>query len=730
MSFFTELKRRNVFRVGAAYAIVAWLMIQIVVAVKAPLHLPDWTDTLIIILLFIGFPVAIFLAWVYELTPEGIKTTTPEGPAQFHTRTTGQRLNYFIIGALALAAGFVLVDRYVLNVPGTTMVASSIPTATSATKQETNTRNTVPVPLRSATSALVTRSLIDLGETQPFEAANLDTFIALSRDGRQLLYAKREGGTSRLYYRAMDQLEARPIPGTEGASDAFFSPDGQWITFEAERGLYKVALTGSTPQKLAGNIPLPRGAFWSEENTIYFSNSNGKLQRINANGGTPQPVALQSEYASWYHAWPVGLPDGKHLLLTVQQGIINATDGNIILLNPATGETRLLIRNGFNARYVSTGHIVFMRAGSLWAVPFDASQLRTTGPEVPVVNGVETSGGLGQAVYAVSDAGAFVYLPGEDVQRTASNVGQLNQLVWVDRSGQETPAGVKPDNYQNLRLSPDGRQAALTIGPWTTGLDIWTYDFKRGILNRRTFDGNAGMPLWSPDGTYLAYATMPHFHGLARTRADGAGQTEALLAVPRFLLPTSFTPDGSQLIYNEFVTGPEDLYTLPIKGQHTEKALLKTEFSEADGVLSPDGHWLAYVSNRTKQYEIFVCPFPDVEDGKWQVSNNGGVDPRWRGDGKELFYRQGQAPLTMMAVPIDTRQGFEPGTPKALFQGNYFSGGNNINLYDVTADGQRFLMLKQAAESGSEKEPATKQTSLVLVENWFAELKRLAPPAK
>lgn len=733
-SFFSELKRRNVFRVGVAYAIVAWLIAQIIDVVNEPLNLPDWFDTVVIVLLGIGFLLAVFLAWVYELTPEGIKVTTPEGPAQYHTRTTGQRLNIFILGVVVLAVAFMLVDNYVL-VDEVGITAASVTGPVSST-----TDDSAAIPGYKASSSQsppstpsqVRRSLINLGKNQVKSGSLLDAFIALSRDGRHLVYSAQQEGTQQLYHRPLDQLAARPMAGTEGAGHVYLSPNGEWALYETgfNGGLYKIAVVGGPPQPLDQGGVFIKGAFWGEDDVIYYTKGiNGSLYRIAASGGEPEPVTVRSEDADWSYGWPNGLPGGTHLLLTAHQNPIGARDGHTLLLSLATGETRTLIRNGFHAKYVPTGHIVFMRSGSLWAVPFDAKQLKTTGPEVPVVNGVQTSGGFGQAVYAFSAAGFLIYLPGDDVQAGDAG-GVTTELVWVDRQGNETPVGTKPDRYLTPRLSPDETQVALTVGQLAVLTDIWTYDLKRGTLSRRTFDGNSVRPLWSPDGSHLVYTFIPNWKGLAWVRADGTGRPEPLLDAPRLLMPGSFTPDGSQLIYSEAViTGPEDIYSLSLTGERTERPLLATVYSESNPSVSPDGRWLAYQSEETGQQEIYVRPFPNVNDGKWQVSTNGGWEPCWRGDGGELFYRQGVGPITMMSVTVDTGQGFQAGTPRELFSGDYY-GGNIGDFYDAAADGQRFLMLKTSAETGEAAEPSSRQVNLVLVENWFDELKRLAPPAQ
>lgn len=726
MSFFTELKRRNVYKVGVAYAIVAWLLIQIAGSVLPTFDAPRWVLQTITFVIILGFPLAIFFAWAFELTPEGIKATTPEGPAQYHTRTTGHRLNYFILGVLILAVGFMLVDNYVLVDRTQSSVASpATPFAKTPSKTEVTQKVTSPAQGAASAPVQVRLTYLPVGVTQPMGPTMLDTYIALSRDGRRLVYAAQKGDTRRLYDRQLNQLTAQPISGTEKVWDACFSPNGEWVAYETDNGLYKVAVTGGEPQKLIKRTGYARGAWWSADHVIYFT-IYGKLNRISANGGKPEEVQLQSEYAKWFQSWPQGLPDGTHLLLTVSQKPLNAKDGDTALLNLKTGKTRLLIRDAYNARYVPGGHIAFMRAGSLWAVPFDAKQLNTTGPEVPVVNDVESAGELGQAIYAFADDGWLIYLPGGDV--SVEGYG-LSQPVWVDRHGKVTPLDVKPAQFNEPRLSPDDKQVSLTLGIPGVSSDIWTLNLTRGTLSKRTFGGDTFFPVWSIDGKHLAYTFSPNFHGLAWTRSDGAGQPENLLDVPLVTYPNSFTPDGSQLIYTEQSRTGLKIHVLSMNKDHTDRLLLAKKYYVYDGVLSPDGKWLAYISGETGRSEIYVRPYPNVDNGKWQISIEGGDEPYWRGDGKELYYRSLGSPVAIMAVTVNTESGFHVGKPVKLFQGDFFINPNTIS-YDVTTDGQHFLMLKSVKKESKDKEASGQQTNLVVVDNWFAELKRLAPPSQ
>lgn len=724
MSFFAELRRRNVFKVAVAYAIVAWLLIQITSTVAPALHLPDWTLTFIVYLTVIGFPLAMFLAWAYELTPEGVKATPSAGPAQYHTRTTGQRLNYFILGVLVLVVAFIVVDNYVLVDKSATVTSVAGRGGTINTDEETKAATDIlsSLQISHSPSGRVRRHYQVLGLTHPLAAGALNAYVALSPNGGSLVYAANIEGKEQIYVRDLYTLTTHTISNI-GATHIFLSPDGKWVGSMTLRSLQKFSILGGSPQPLfEGEISNNRGGFWAADNMIYFV-LNQKLYRIAANGGKPERVNINSDLKDFNQTWPSDLPGSKNLLLTVSQSF-NLQNANVALLSLATGETKILIQNGYNARYVPTGHIVFMRSGSLWAVPFDVTTMTTTGPEVPVVNGVQTSSFYGKAVYAFSDDGLLVYLPGKDVGVRGSS---QRQLVWVNRQGNETPLAVKADNYAFPRLSPDETRVAVVIG-FDESAEIWNYDLNRKLLSRRTFSGNAHAPLWTPDGMRLVYTFYPKYQGLAWVKADGTGQPKKLIDAPRLLHPSSFTPDGSQLIYFEALSGPNDVYAMTLSGKRTEQPLLTSKFDEWHPALSPDGHWLAYDSNETGQSEIYVRPYPNIGDGKWQVSTNGGYEPHWRGDGKELFYRQGQNPFTMMAVPVETAQGFQSGTPNLLFTGDFYVHDSGIS-YDVTADGQRFLMLKPVQETNDEGKVASQEINLVAVENWFEELKRLAPPA-
>jgi Tol biopolymer transport system component len=700
-SVWGELKRRNVVKVGVAYAIVAWLLVQIIVSIEEPLNLPDWTDTLVIVLLGFGLAIAILLAWAYELTPDGIRAAGDVQPTESVTRVTGQRLNYFIVGLLVIAVGFLVIDQYVVGPE----INGSPPGAVEEFRTAFD--STAPAP----------RYSIILGSTESMTSLLLlSTQMALSRDGRRIAYAAMVYGELQLFIRDLDQLVPRAIPDTAGALAPFFSPDGQWIAFAQQGGGFrKIPASGGTPQTLAADRQFETSGFWTEDGTILFTDAtDGALHRVSAEGGISQPLGPFPDEGE-IHSWPHPLPGGNEILITAGADS-EARTARIALLNTETGEVRTVIEQGYNARYLPTGHIAFIRDASLWAVPFDLSRLEIVGEEVPVVQGVETASSYGSAAYSFSDDGRLIYLPGIDTEAEQSQT-----LVWVDHDGNEEPLAL-PRSYRWADVSPSGERIAVGIDEGGNE-DIWIYDLARTSLSRLTFDPAVdSLPRWAPDGERVVFSSTRGDGGLWWRAADGTGQAEQIETDPLARFPDSFSPDGSQLVY---AAGPPfDLYVLSLEGDGTAQPLTSTDHNELAGAISPDGSWIAYHSNEHGRLQVFVRPFPNVEDGIWQISREGGAIPVWSPDGRELYYRWGGGGLgsTVFAASIESEPDFSAGTPSLLFYGTYVGAGPQSGL-DISADGERFLLLKDTARV----EQVPGQTVLVAVESWFDEVNRRVP---
>jgi Tol biopolymer transport system component len=513
--------------------------------------------------------------------------------------------------------------------------------------------------------------------------------------------------------RALDSPEAMPMTGTEGAyCTPTFSPDGQWLAFFdfGASELKKIALQGGpslTLTKADGIL----GATWGGDDVIVYAevNPTSGLQRISSAGGTPVSLtkvdAIKGETA---HRWPAFLPGGKALLFAIEKGN-NADDAQIVAQRLDTGQRQVLVQGGTFPRYVPAGYLVYVRGGRLMAVPFDVGRLQVRGQAIAVSEEVHESG-FGASQFGLSSQGSLVYVPPSTVQSAQ------RKLVWVSRNGSEQVLAAPANNYRIVRLSPDGRRVAVELDN-----QIWLYDLSRDTLTRFTFEGDTNQnPVWSPDGKRIAFSSdragpLNIFWQLA----DGSGGLERLTTSNNNHFPLAWSPNGDVLAFteNDLVTG-RDIWVLRLSDR-TAHPFLRTRFTEGAPSFSADGRWLAYASDESGRPEIYVQPYPGP-GGKWQISAQGGTEPLWNRSG--LTYLSGNK---MMAVEVATQPVFSAGKPHVLFEGGYTNLVWPIAAtdYDVSPDGQRFLMTKQSGGASS-------ATQINVVLNWFEELKRRVPPGK
>jgi Tol biopolymer transport system component/tRNA A-37 threonylcarbamoyl transferase component Bud32 len=570
--------------------------------------------------------------------------------------------------------------------------------------------------LKPAPPQPVTRTVIDLPPGQQLADLENGPAVALSPDGTQLAYVARQGGTQQLYLRAMNSIEARPIFGTEGAIYPFFSPDGQWVGFFAGGKLMKVSVTGGATQNL-GDALLPRGASWGRQGMIALAPTNvSVIQQVPDSGGTPQPLTRRQN-GEVSHRWPEFLPGGKAVLFVASANTGSWPSAQVAVQSLGAGERRNLVQGGgMYPRYAPSGHLVYAQGGSLMAVPFDPQRLAVTGTAVPVVEGVLQSTVTGVAQYSFSSTGSMVYVSG-GVQSAQS------RLEWVSRNGAEQPVAAPARAYLNPRLSPDGRQ--VSVGIVEQESQLWLYDLSRETLTRLTFEGKQNLyPVWTPDGKRIAFQSSKEGPSgplkVFWQLADGSGGLERLTNSEDTGAPLSWSPDGQLLAYIEITpTTGYDIWVLRMSDRKAQP-FLRTPFNESVPRFSPDGRWLAYVSDESGRYEIYVQSYPGP-GGKSQISTDGGTEPVWNPNGRELFYRIGDK---MMAVDITTHPGFTAGKPRTLFEGQYVPTPATFPNYDVSSDGQRFLMLKRVEQA----EAAPTRINVVL--NWFEELKQKVPTGK
>ena len=566
-------------------------------------------------------------------------------------------------------------------------------------------------PPSSSSPVQVIRTVITLPPEQ--RLVGLDSpAVAVSPDGTRVAYVAVQGGRQQLFLRAMDSATAMPVPGSEDAVNPFFSADGQWLGFFAGQNMKKVLLSGGLPLNVspAGN---PRGSSWGSQGTIAFAPTGvSVLQQVSDGGGIPQPLT-RMEKGEVAHRWPEFLPSGKAVFFAAGTTTTNWNNARIAVQSIATGERLNLIQGATQPRYAISGHLVYVQGKSLMAVPFDPQRLALGGATVPVVEGVLQFPSTGAAQYSISNTGTLVYVSGgaQSAQR---------RLVWVARNGTEKLLTTPARAYRGPRISPDGRQVAVAIEEQET--QIWLYDLARETLTRMTFEGNSNInAIWTPDGKKLAFTSNKEGPvNLYWQNADGSGGLERLTTSDYLHSPMSWSPDGQLLAYIEInPTTGYDIWVVNA-GDHKTQPFLRTPFNESSPRFSPDGHWLAYTSNESGRYEIYVQPYPGP-GGKWQISTEGGTEPVWNRNGRELFYRNGDK---MMAVDITTQPSFAARKPQLLFEARYELSPGTIAYYDVSPDGQRFLMLKPNGAG----EAAPTQINVVL--NWFEELKRLVPTRK
>ncbi len=553
---------------------------------------------------------------------------------------------------------------------------------------------------RATTDARAIRLTVSPPPNESFSESSASW--ALSPDGHNLVFLATFGqGERALWLRSLDSLEARPIPGTVGASQPFWSADGRFLGF-VSGGLKKIDVTGGVAQALAAASA--QSGTWNQDGVILFRSPNdGRLFQVLAAGGPARPVTtLDLSRAETAHAWPQFLPDGRHFLYLARSS--RPDDDNAAYVASLDSPDRVrLMSSDSHVAYASPGHLVFMRGNTLFAQSFDDRRLRLVGEPVPIAEHVERTPGSQRGAFSVSQTGVLAYRPIAETQ-----------LIWFDRGGRRLEQIGPRGHYRDPALSPDARQVAVArFDPDAGTTDIWLIELARGIASRFTFDpASEETPLWSPDGRRILFRAQQRFFAKA---SNGTESGMPLTGPLGSATPNAWRGDG--VIYSGSGPGSgSDVWLLPATGDRKAVPLVQTRFAEWHGVPSPDGRWMAYVSSESGRNEVYVRPFPSGE-GKWQVSIAGGIEPAWRGDGTEIFYIAENRKL--MAVPIKTGAAVEAGTPVALFETAMSSSPNQgytRNQYAVTADGQRFLVNQQA--DGAFPAP------IMVVVNWPATLKK------
>jgi serine/threonine-protein kinase len=560
----------------------------------------------------------------------------------------------------------------------------------------------------------LTRLNLDLG---PDAVAGINTTVAISPDGRRIVYPVRgTDGKQVLATRLLDQAVPTLLAGTENGSDAFFSPDSQWVGFFAAGLLRKISFQGGAPVTVSRAAISPRGASWGDGDRIVATLNNlVPLSLLPAGGGPAKPITRLAT-GQQTHRWPQMLPGGEAVLFTASlNNVGNDDNSDIDALSLKTGQVKVVQRGGYYGRYVPGGYLLYVQQGTLYGVAFDPARLETRGAPVPLLDDLAADAANGGGQFDVSRTGTLVYLAGKGTPRTW-------RASWLDSSGKLQPLPLQPGQYGVSRISPDGRKLSFQNAG-----DIFVYDLEKETPTRITFSGGtAAGAVWAPDSQHIVFQSKS---ALFWIRSDGGGEPQRMLERQAPVIPWSFSPDGKRLAF--FEVDPEtlaDIWTLPLDlsdpdhpGPGKPESFLRSPADERIATFSPDGRWIAYRSDESGTATIYVRPFPAASGGKWQISADGGARfPIWSKNGRELFYETGDNRIMVVDYTVNGNS-FAPGKPKLWSDVQLLYPGS-LNL-DLAPDGKRFVVLT-APESEGDGKSAVHVTMLL---NFLDELKRRIP---
>ena len=717
MNFIDELKRRKVFKVAAVYAVVAWLLIQVAATVFPSLQLPTWTVTFVTVLFILGFPIAVILSWAYDVTPQGIKTDAEIQASQNNvvitSNATDRKLIYAILAMVVLVVGFQVYDRFIQP-----------SNATISTTKTNNANNKV------------LRAMLPVETLQRRFIGTYINSFHFSPDGNQIAYAAWNNGKAKIYLQDLDRLAPRVIRETDIAFQpalAGYSPDGRRLIYytQFDQTLVALDIANGIETILANNFNtnVLQTMGWQDVNTLFYFQSR-EFKTINIISGEIKSLNLPFP-ANEKPIRPSILPGGKWLLYTsvptdfvLPSDTLRRTQTPVVLLNLHTGEKKQLLDHGWEATYVASGHIIYNDTGSIWAVAFDADKGALVGYPTIIQTGIEFETSYNVVAFGVSSTGRMAYLPGGD---TSGNNAEIF-LPWTLRnrhSGEEQPL-LLPAKAWGVSFSPDGTKLSFTVGP-NSDSDIWTYSLKEQRPTKLSFAGNASFPLWSPDSKKIYYASKldTNHQELMVKNADGSGKPVALLSEQAITLsPSAITLNGEQLLYNVVSPGPRaKMRAVNLRQESLAQDLFDGETENSfEGKLHPSGQLLAYTWTDNVQANLFVVPYPNVNTGKWQLGDNVGL-PRWAENGNALYYIN-IANNSIERVGVDNSSGPTFGPAETLVEDVYL-GIVPLNIYDISPDGEWIVYRsnKNAVTNNS-----TSPAQIILVDNWFVELNRLASP--
>ncbi len=696
---FEELKRRKVFRVAAVYAVVAWVLIQISDVVLPTFGAPEWVNQTIIFLFLLGFLPTLIAAWAYEITPQGVRADTGSSLQQVVAPANDRKLIYAIFALVLLVAVFQISDRFVADIDGG---------AGALARNDEYTGSLQAI-----------RSAIILGVFQPRLSVSMYNDVAVSADGTQLAYTGQSEGVMRLYSRNLLTSDSSILAENGGnyIHAPVFSPSGKNILYStATTSQLRFTSNDGSQNRLVTDAAyfLSSGNWLSDQTIVFTSAGDLQLHEIPLSGGQSTPLAIPHA-ENEQQTWPQLIPGQQWLLYSVTTDD-NYLEGRIDAFNLVTGEAKTVVERAYKASFAGSGHVVFLRDGDLWAAPIDSSTAELRGREVVIERNIENNSSFGKASYSFSDMGRLIYQEGPD------GADRVSAPLTLSNGDGEARLHTLPENAFHADFSPDGKDLAVTIRPPGQDSYIAVYNLVSGTLARRSFVGASQHPIWTADGMQLVYNTrVGGDWALWLVNADGSGQAQQLISRSEAIAATSFSAEGRRLVFTQGPIGrmrimlfsPEDRET-PIRD------FISGSSDQWFGRISPDGRWLAYTSVEPEGYGVYVRPFPNIEDGLWQVSSPGGIsrEPMWGANGKQLYYIDDGI---LNRVEVTTDSGFSVSRPAALFELSWRPG--DTPNYALSPDGDEILY-----RSPEDSITRARPRSFVLVENWFEKLNQMAPP--
>ncbi len=715
-----KFKQSNVARIFLAYAVVAFGMMQIFDYLLPIIEAPLWVAQTLTLLLFLGFPISLLVGWVTQRPIISSETEAADSNSGYAHTLSRQKLILLGLGSSVIFGflGFISMP-YLLD------------------QASFGNRATVDNNLAQQSLIRSFRSSLMLGDTGRRNLHNTRSDIAITADGTKLAYTYNgdQGHSIRIKDLTLpdSEREVGSMITGGGSGLLFFSQDGEWLHFLNGGSLSRVRIEGGSFQEVDSRVQVLRSGFTAFDEEIIYSNAgDGKLYKVGVAGGESNllesMVVSPSDRA---YSWPRVLPGNRHLLTTSSDNELQVGIGNIELHDLETGEVKVLVQSASNATYLNSGHIIFIRDSDIWAVGFDLDSLEIVGSQVPVVEGIETNSVFGHAGYTVSDNGKLIYLAGNDMGATLSS----GQLTWVDRLGNSVVSEGSYGSYAHMRLSPNEDVIAFTRFDDGGASDIFVWDLNRKTLGRRTFDGQASRPLWSPDGLQIFYSHSTE--GIRVVAANGTEQPTTIFSSQNSsVTPTSISPDG-KIIFD--FGSPRSVYMMDLLSEATsEQQAIELDLAPqiADfhaSTISHDGNWIAYSSTETGSPEIYVRPFPEITRGKWQASTTGGFAPLWSKSSNELFYYGNSS--TQMKVAYSLGPNDENGelgyidfeTPETMFSRVTTISPATQPVWAFSSERDEFLLIEPTNSANDSQRVLSSQTNLVVVENIYAELNSLVP---